>query len=77
MRPLNALPAVSKLVSMTPGLALRGSGVRPGVDVDRFGLPDSMQATHALFEPNQRPGDIPVNHHVRGLQVDALAACIG
>ena len=47
------------------------------VDEDVVALPDAVQAAHPLLEPDKAPRDVPVDHHVRGLQVDALAARVG
>ena len=35
-----------------------------------------MDTAHPLFQPDQRPRDIPVDQNVRYLQVDALVARI-
>ena len=37
-------------------------------------LADAMDTAHPLFQPDQRPRDIPVDQNVRDLQVDAFVA---
>ncbi len=42
-----------------------------------FYLADAVEPAGALFEAYQAPGDVPVHHDVRRLEVDALASGIG
>ena len=46
-------------------------------DVDVAGLPDPVDAAHALLEPVRVPRDVVVDHQVAELEVDALAGRLG
>ncbi len=40
-------------------------------------LTDSVDASHPLLQGDQRPGDVPVDQHMGGLQVDAFVTSVG
>src|SRR5205085_6864094 len=54
--------------------SLSGVGCHQVVDEDVMVLTYPVEAAHALLESHERPGDVPVDHHVGTLEVDALAA---
>ena len=55
-------------------VALTGFGRDQVVQLDVAGLADPVDPAHPLFEPHERPRDVPVHENVRGLQVDAFVA---
>ena len=73
--PSSWLAAATKLrrrtSSTSPSRVLGGDEV---VELHVAGLADAVDAPHPLFEPHQRPRDVPVHEDVRGLEVDAFVA---
>src|SRR5581483_12146189 len=59
------------------GVALAGSGGDQVVELDVACLSDAVDASHALLEPDEGPGDVPVHQDVRGLEIDSFVSRVG